>query len=270
MVPPPPNSIIGGQEDEHVDVLEYTHAGAHDDKAGPSTVHHVQGEDRHEVVDEGTLDGLRPQTVHSEQQSSTFDHAVKKAKVVVEGANLEVHQEGVTSNDANFEEGEVPQEPVSHHGVGVVVDNVGGEASRVGSPQAGASARIHSPNFASNNQKLVYHAPDTGEVVVLPRPTASESSSKVGFTGWKPSSPREFSHFVYTKGPKKGEKLDIVTGQIELGEEKYKEQAAQGLVKLVPVFVAVKPVEQDAAPKNYEIQSALGDIMINEFGSNQS
>lgn len=279
MVPPPPASVIGGQEGEHVDNLVHTPAGTHDDEAGPSTVHHLDGEERQEVVNAEALDAM-PQTVHSEQQSSTFQPvlAVERGELVDErppldeGPTIEVHHEGVRSNEyAELEAGEIPQVPQVHQDATEVnEDNVGGEASRVGSPEAGASARISSPNFASTDEKMVYVAPDTGELVILPKPSASGSSSKVGVPGWKPRSPREFLHFVYTKGPNIGQKLDLVSGQNKLREDGYKQQAALGIVKLVPMFRKIKAVPQDAAPDNYEIQSTLGDIPINEFGSNET
>lgn len=260
-VPPPPTDldpeVEGGNETENLG----EHLG---NTQGQSTVPPNHDEDDN-IPD--------PNMGHSTQASSTVaPNIVKESEVVKGGWEQDDYlEEDELPNWGEKDEEEAKLDPESSRAVGTNEVDGGaapgdGEASRGESAQAGASNRTSSPNFASTDKKLVYVSPETGIPIVLPRPQTSAGSSKVGVTDWEYKDAL-FLHYKWTKGPDKDKIVDVVAGQARIMTEDYKKLEALGIHKLEPVFTEPKKLKQDPSLVNWEINSELGEIPIDEFGS---
>jgi hypothetical protein len=150
------------------------------------------------------------------------------------------------------------------------------EGSKVGSPteiapthassQAGASSRTRSSNFACTDKKLVFFSPKSNEPIVLPKPQTSSNTSEIEKTRWR-NLKANCLHYRWKVGPRTGTIVVKDQAPKVLRSEHYKSRCQEGVYWLAPVFGSPFVVEQGQSQVNAEIQSVLGEIKINEFGS---
>ena len=251
IIPPPPPSQDAGEAEVGNDHMNPANT------PGQSTV---------QQDFEGVGDPLGNLGIDSQQSSTAHVPATettKEAKVV---------NEGPRPLEADMEAGEIPGEAELNesmkdcHKASIDGDNIGGETSRAGSAEAGASNRTDSPNFCVNDQKMVYVSPNTGIPLVLAKPQTSGSSSReIGATGWSKKNAKHIG-YKWTKGPNKNKIWNVVKAELEMAKDSYQTGLAQG-IRLIPVWSEEFDEIQGVAERNLEIQSVLGELRVDEFGS---
>jgi hypothetical protein len=170
---------------------------------------------------------------------------------------------GSTGNEADIEDGEV--RTVDNLPINSIVEDLleslddpeQDGSDQEGTPdKAGASAFSKSSQFYSGNDKLVFTSASTGSPIVLP--LSKNPGKPIGRTGYT----YQDSHILYYEwktGPDKGKRVAV-------------DQAQKFLINktpysLKPVWASPNWVEQRPALTNTEIQSTLGDMFIDEYGS---
>lgn len=134
------------------------------------------------------------------------------------------------------------------------------EASKSGAPQAGASNSSTSHSFCSSNDKLVFLSNSASSPVILRR---SNTARKIlGKTGWIHED-AECIHYIWLDGPNKGKSVSRKDATRILIDPEYKKKGD----RLKPVFSKPTFVQEAPSVVNSELQSMLGAVTLDEYGS---